>query len=864
MLGAAISGIAESAYSDVVLAGNTGSSVADLSDVILLMVFRWLLFVHDARIDAPIAIVACVCRRWREISRRVHISKCLIQSLLPELLSVILYHAAGDFRNDPRMFAVRRMKLGKVCRTWRDVSRSDPWLWSFVYADNRTALDIVGGCIDRSGQLDLSVHLNFLPSNLSVTSTSPFIRRFLERVGPAFSRLRSFSIHSTELVSTTALFAALTSVHLPSIMHPDFQLSPASLLAQIAYEVEGGLALWKAAHMYSTLDMLVLEDLSFECVLTDTDLYTVLQAAPLLRVLVAVDVCCHETLSDKNGKTLAVLSRLTHLRFKSSSPSNSLHWLSRLAAPVLRVLSIDVCRYYFGHSQFFDSARHLFGGVTTFIMDNYDFFSTSLKRFLVLMPNLERLDGRGSRRMFVDDVHEMSSICDKLCLRLVEIYFGTAIHDMTRCILHLIFQYFFGGFVADFGEAIDKRRNIIGWVCSRWRALILDDPHMWSNIYTDNRTSTSDLSWWIERSKTTDITLYIHLIPVGFGCRSVDRLLRNSFEVLRTALPRCKRIAVHASDGLSADSVLRAMAGVRAFQVELLHLHVDVGSVADQDDEDMRLPLLFEGCLPMLRTLCFSAGYVSWPPTTFYANLDTLHLADLSWDCSLFATDLTWLLSCTSSLRVLVVVDVDCEVGDDNKVTFEDVSPTVSMSRLTHLRFQGSHHTSSWIALIDVPRLRTLELIMDHKEDNVQRFAAACHRVLPLITTLIFSVDTTSHHALFEYLKVATRLVRLDGRAAGPVFADAIHDMSVSFDELCPVLRSVYSRSTLTTVPLRDIFSRRAFSSFSADLHLFLPLHRSAYASRFILYDTWMNLGQIERRPASVPCTFFDEPAIDS
>jgi hypothetical protein len=124
-------------------------------------------------------------------------------------------------------------------------------------------------------------------------------------------------------------------------------------------------------------------------------------------------------------------------------------------------------------------------------------------------------------------------------------------------------------------------------------------------------------------------------------------------------------------------------------------------------------------------------------------------------------------------------------------------------------------------------------------------------------------VDVFSYHTLLDFLKVSPNLIRLDGRNAGPGFASAIHSIAVAFDQLCPLLQSVYTRNSLEMVPLCDIFNRRAFSSYSPDLHLFMPVYSTNYASRFLLYDTWMNsVGEIQRTPISVVDSLFQQAAI--
>ncbi|KAJ7197900.1 hypothetical protein C8J57DRAFT_1417692 [Mycena rebaudengoi] len=494
---------------------------------------------------------------------------------------------------------------------------------------------------------------------------------------------------------------------------------------------------------------------------------------------------------------------------------------------------------------------------------------------------------------------------------------GANIHDMGRPLLFLIFQHYFGAFRDNFvgvdvralagvcrlwrfvvlyrqvpravvrdinslsvesmssvfrhviGSVsivpmrMTKRRNILGWVCRRWRAQILADPSMWSNIYIDNRTSLNDVAWWIGKSTPLDLTIYINVLTSGIGRRSIERFLRNLADVIGPALIRCSDLTIYARDVGSTEAVLGVFAESVAFRIQRLTLDLELGSVVDQEDMEARLPMIFNGDLPTLRTLQFSRGYISWPTALFYANLDTLHLTELPYDCALFDTDLVALLSATPILRVLAVGSVDCEVVDYDQRNFQSVATTVTLGYLTHFRFSGSHHASQWVALIDAPQLRTLELSMEMEEDNVQVFASAAHRILPVITTLIFAVDVFSYHTLLDFLKVSPNLIRLDGRNAGPGFASAIHSIAVAFDQLCPLLRSVYTRNSLEMVPLCDIFNRRAFSSYSPDLHLFMPVYSTNYASRFLLYDTWMNsVGEIQRTPISVVDSLFQQAAI--
>ncbi|KAJ7224002.1 hypothetical protein C8J57DRAFT_1391237 [Mycena rebaudengoi] len=461
---------------------------------------------------------------------------------------------------------------------------------------------------------------------------------------------------------------------------------------------------------------------------------------------------------------------------------------------------------------------------------------------------------------------------------------GANIHDMGRPLLFLIFQHYFRRFSRQFSVVRDinslsvesmssvfrhvigsvsivpmrmtKRRNILGWVCRRWRAQILADPSMWSNIYIDNRTSLNDVAWWIGKSTPLDLTIYINVLTSGIGRRSIERFLRNLADVIGPALIRCSDLTIYARDVGSTEAVLGVFAESVAFRIQRLTLDLE-------EDMEARLPMIFNGDLPTLRTLQFSRGYISWPTALFYANLDTLHLTELPYDCALFDTDLVALLSATPILRVLAVGSVDCEVVDYDQRNFQSVATTVTLGYLTHFRFSGSHHASQWVALIDAPQLRTLELSMEMEEDNVQVFASAAHRILPVITTLIFAVDVFSYHTLLDFLKVSPNLIRLDGRNAGPGFASAIHSIAVAFDQLCPLLRSVYTRNSLEMVPLCDIFNRRAFSSYSPDLHLFMPVYSTNYASRFLLYDTWMNsVGEIQRTPISVVDSLFQQAAI--
>ncbi|KAJ7196614.1 hypothetical protein C8J57DRAFT_1535898 [Mycena rebaudengoi] len=424
----------------------SGPTFADLPDSVLLHIIRYVIYGYS--LSDRHVLVAGVCRRWLRVFDRVRRSlRCYIDRLPSELLSAIFYESLGNLRDDPRMLGLRRRKLGKVCRSWRSISRRDPLLWSFIFVDNRTSTESFVWRVAQSGQSDVAFHLDLLPFHYSHRSISSYIHRILTTMAPVLPRCRSFASSSTDLISSTLLFEALAQLRCPLLTHLDIRLSPTSMLSQIAHDIpfpvpfnddvpaltslrwRGGIAIWQLPRLYENLDTIELEDLSFACVLSDVDLFSVFRAASKLRVLVVSNVCCYETLAtvSRADKILAVLPRLTHLRIEATLAYNSLHWMSRLRAPALQVLSVDVSPRYLGVSEFIAASRHLLGSVTTLILGNSSVSHDDLAGFLSAVPKLKLLDGRTARRSFVDSMCWTAAASITLCPHIECLVFGDSL-----------------------------------------------------------------------------------------------------------------------------------------------------------------------------------------------------------------------------------------------------------------------------------------------------------------------------------------------------------------------------------------------------------------------------------------------------
>jgi hypothetical protein len=266
---------------------------------------------------------------------------------------------------------------------------------------------------------------------------------------------------------------------------------------------------------------------------------------------------------------------------------------------------------------------------------------------------------------------------------------------------------------------------------------------------------------------------------------------------------------------------------------------------------------MFDGELPMLSSLRFAGGIMDFPAAPFYANLDTLCLEDLSWNCHITAGELLAMLRETRVLRSFDVSNVDCELGVANV----DTVAVVSLMALTHFRFKASYCESShWLVLLDAPSLHTMEVDLIEEDYDLDFFLVTVARLLPRVTTLVLSTAIWQFQPLLNFMSAVPALVRLDGRGGGIWFALSFHVIAATQQALCPDLAEVHLNACLSRPLVEALFLHRSASCFSPLLRVSVPHRNSLVGGVPTLFDCWsMEDAGLVSAVVTVPRFLFDE-----
>ncbi|KAK7470102.1 hypothetical protein VKT23_001543 [Stygiomarasmius scandens] len=152
---------------------NYAASAAEIPVIHDLLSERLEKLVHiNCEIERLETTLANLKRDHDDISSYIDEHKKLLpfRRLPAEILSEIFVHCLPKDRNPMRSLSEAPLLLGRICRSWREVSLTTPHLWSSIHVDlPRTAIPIDQLCrmidarrcgveswLDKSGSLPLS------------------------------------------------------------------------------------------------------------------------------------------------------------------------------------------------------------------------------------------------------------------------------------------------------------------------------------------------------------------------------------------------------------------------------------------------------------------------------------------------------------------------------------------------------------------------------------------------------------------------------------------------------------------------------------------------------------------------------------
>lgn len=240
----------------------------------------------------------------------------------------------------------------------------------------------------------------------------------------------------------------------------------------------------------------------------------------------------------------------------------------------------------------------------------------------------------------------------------------------------------------------------IGYICHRWREIILDLPALWSLIHLHNCDSIAES---LRRSKNSPLTLHVSLSDI--------RVFSSLFAVIPSELRRVKDLCLegrNASVGAFIDIAQKTPAPL----LETLEV---------QPYDRFILPrVMFGGVSPRLCTLSLSRCQVS-SVSSLFLNITRLKLDEVTFRPS--TSDASNVLNLLRRIAP-TIEELDIRWGDELFIPGEPFthpqSRTVTLPNLSTFRLWACAHTASFflphITLVQLVRLEAT-LTFERVED---------------------------------------------------------------------------------------------------------------------------------------------------
>ncbi|KAJ7147196.1 hypothetical protein C8R43DRAFT_953374 [Mycena crocata] len=178
---------------------------------------------------------------------------------------------------------------------------------------------------------------------------------------------------------------------------------------------------------------------------------------------------------------------------------------------------------------------------------------------------------------------------------------------------------------------VEEAVELEPFAIERWFAIVMNNPHLWTNVFIDNYPPTVLLSDILERSKSLKIHVYLQIHTFGLippdqreyarpfdFVLAVESMLRPHFDRW-TGLTLC----THDTRGsLAVARLLRQITPPSLLDIRLDMAFMRLSSVAELEEWDA----VRDSCLGRVERLTIKHQWISPPTSTILASLTELRL----------------------------------------------------------------------------------------------------------------------------------------------------------------------------------------------------------------------------------------------
>ncbi|KAK7016257.1 hypothetical protein R3P38DRAFT_2785900 [Favolaschia claudopus] len=332
----------------------------------------------------------------------------------------------------------------------------------------------------------------------------------------------------------------------------------------------------------------------------------------------------------------------------------------------------------------------------------------------------------------------MENYAKQLCLYDPGLYISAAksVDSLPKEIIRRIIAFVPDPFDLEPASWMDNIHRLRG-VCQLWRDIVFTSPTFFSKIVIHSKKRPECIQDWLNRSGTTDLTMYFAL-----GCEGEDPLedyvaMRDFTNLLTGCMHRCQKLFFHAHTAIGTRLLFRMLDIINAASVPVLH-------VTAEDDFSPHIPLMFASTTARVQhVVAESCALVLLP-----ASLTALELRNLSPHFELTGAQVREALSAAPALQDLLVHEVS---------VFEVDGPRLTLPALTSLNFRcSSDSQADFISILDLPELRLL--VLQVEDDDLFETITKYLNHGSKVARLSLSISSPSLHSMRSFFRTMPQL----------------------------------------------------------------------------------------------------------